>query len=245
MVYNNQFSMDKYFENNYGLPKKPAKYVFGKKSFLVLILFCWIWIPLAIIMTVKANNARKAWDEAYEYRRTNWWKEYEKAREKAIVDMKIKESAFKKLGIVEGDPDLDAVEPIFFYGPIFKGKDAYWRHSEAGDVRASKYECTYIVFKKEQILFYTNILNLCDTQKKKESTQEFFYSDITSVNISTESTTPDTAATGDKEAVEIDVEKVVLVVPGDKISMAFTPTEQGEESIKGMRNLIRERKSKA
>ena len=60
MTYNNTFSMDKYFQKNYGLPAKPAKYAFGKKNFIVLILFCWIWIPLFIIMTAKSNKNRAA-----------------------------------------------------------------------------------------------------------------------------------------------------------------------------------------
>ena len=37
MNYDNQFSMDKYFQTNYGLPAKPHKYVFGKKSFIILM----------------------------------------------------------------------------------------------------------------------------------------------------------------------------------------------------------------
>lgn len=243
MTYNNQFSMDKYFQKNYGLPQKPSKYVFGKKSLLVLILFCWIWIPLYIIMTYKTNKEIKEWEEAFEYRRCNWLNEYDKALEKAFKNMNLYDSALKKLGLVEDDPDLQAVKPFYISGNLY---DGFWRQDTKGKYRTSRREYTYIVFKQDQILFYRRVLDLLDLERKKETTLEFFYSDITSVNISTQSITPKNAAADStsNEIKELDVESFILVVPGDKINMAFESNGNVDESIKGMRTLIRERKLK-
>ena len=241
MDYNNQFSMDKYFQKNYGLPAKPKKYVFGKKPFLILILLCWIWIPLFIIMTAQSNKKIKAWEDAWNYRRTNWPAEYDKALAAEVEKMKLYDSALNKLGLVADDPDLEEVKPFCMSGALF---DGYWRSFKDGTYRTSMREYTYVVFKQEQVFFYRRVLNLLEPDRKKESTLEFFYSDITSVNISTESVTPKNAESdsGKDKADEIDIERVVLIVPGDKVSLAFEPGENAEESIKGMRTLFRERK---
>ena len=239
MNYDNQFSMEKYFQKNYGLPDKPQKYKFKKKPFLVLILLCWIWIPLAIIGTVLANKKVAAWEEAFEYRRTHWPAEYDAALAKAFDNMKLYESALKKTNLVE--EELMSVKPFYISGALF---DGYWRPSETGAYRTSRREYTYILFTNDQVVFYRRILDLLDLERKKESVLEFFYSDITSVNISTVSVEPKFAASDtENKPEELDTEKFVLVVPGDKIAMAFETNEEVDESIKGMRSLIRDKKT--
>lgn len=236
--YNNEFSMNNYFSNNYGLPPKPKAYKFGKKNFLVLILFCWIWIPLYIIKKSKSAAEISAWENALEYRRTHWPSEYDAALNKAFNDMKLYESALKKAGKVEDE--LLSVKPFFISGPLF---DGCWRKSEAGTYRTSRREYTYILFTDDQVIFYRRVLDLLDLERKKESVLEFFYSDVTSVNVSTTSVTPKQAAADTAEKPdELDVESFVLVVPGDKIIMSFETNDDVDESIKGMRTLIREKK---
>lgn len=240
MKYDNTFSIHRYFNTNFDLGYAPQKYKFGKKPILVLILFWWIILPIFIIKTVISNKKIKEWNEAYEYRRSNWWKEYEKHLAKTIKDFNIQKAALKKLGLVEDDPDLKTVAPITLQGPKF---DGYWRQAVNGRYRTSKYELTYIVFKKEQVLLYIANIDLLDPNKKKESTLEFFYSDITSVSTTTVSTKPKQKDAEGHEVQEIDTEAFVLIVPGDKISLAFTPYDGFDEScINGMKALIRERK---
>lgn len=239
MAYENNFTIGKYFEKNYGLGNKPGKFVFGKKSFLVLLLLFWFWIPYAIIGTILANKKVKEWEEAYEYRRNNWYKEYEKFLAKTVKEYDVRGRALKKLGVLEDDPDLETVKPILIHGKKF---DGYWRQATNGEYRTSRHEYTYIVFKQEQILLYTGIIDLLETDKKKESTLEFFYSDITSVNVSSVSITPKTAAIDGQKVEELEQEQFVLVVPGDKINFAFTADEETEKSINAMKALIRERK---
>ena len=244
MNYDNTFSMEKYFQKNYGLPAKPQAYKFKKKPFLILILFCWIWIPLAILGKMRANKMIKAWEDAFEYRRMNWPYEYDEALNKAFKDMKLYESALKKIGVVEEELKGErgsGIEPFYISGSLF---DGFWRKSEMGTYRTSRREYTYVVCTNDQVFFYRRILDLLDLERKKESTLEFFYSDITSVNISTASVAPRNAeADSDEKPEELDVESFVLVVPGDKISMAFETNEYADASIKGMRNLIRDKKT--
>ena len=239
MNYDNQFSMEKYFQTNYGLPAKPKKYKFKKKPFLILILFCWIWIPVAIIGTISANKKVAAWETAFEYRRTHWPAEYDAALAKAFDNMHLYDSALKKTGVVA--EQLSTVTPFYISGALF---DGYWRQSEAGTYRTSLREYTYILFTDDQVIFYRRVLDLLDLERKKESVLEFFYSDITSVNISTVSVEPKFAAADtENKPEELDTERFVLVVPGDKIVMAFETNDEVDASIKGMRNLIRNKKT--
>lgn len=239
MKYDNTFNIKDYFKTNYNLGYEPPKYKFGKKPILVLILFWWIILPIFIIKKVISNKKIKDWNEAFEYRRTHWLHEYDKYYEKVVKKFNIPQLAIKKLGLVEDDPDLKTVKPISIYGPRF---DGWWRRDNQGNYRTSKHEFTYIVFKQEQILFYILNIDLEEPEKKKESTLEFFYSDITSVNTSTVSTVPKQKEQDGQKVEEIDTEAFILIVPGDKISLAFTPNESTIKSINGMKALIRERK---
>ncbi len=239
MAYENNFTIGKFFETNYGLGNKPGKFVFGKKSFLVLLLLCWFWIPYAIIGTILANKKVKEWEEAYEYRKNHWWKEYDRFLEKTEKELNVAARGLKKLNIQPDDPDLKTVEPILLSGCKL---DGFWRSYTNGEYRTSRHEYTYIVFKQEQVLFYVVNIDLLDSSKKKESTLEFFYSDITSINTTTISTKPKQADADGKVVEEIDTEAFVLIVPGDKIQLAFTPTESATNSINAMKTLIRERK---
>ncbi len=250
MTYNNTFSFNNYFSENYGMPAKPKKpnlWHFSKKNIIVLILFCWIWIPQAIIMTVK-NNKKKAayeadlkdWNDAYNYRFNNWWKEYEKNLAIAEENMKLKESAMAKLNITE--QDIEDAEPFYIYGQIFNG--GYWRKAVNGTYRTSKLQYTYFFFTKEQVMVYERILDLMDLKLKKETTSEFFYSDLTSVSISQDSvsTTKATSLDGGDKEDEVEIERFSLIVPGDKKSFAYTANEKSTRGVNAMRTLIREKK---
>lgn len=240
MIYNNTFNINNYFATNYGLPDKPKKYKWVKKNLLITILFCWIWIPLYFYKTSQANKAISDWEAAYQYRLNNWYKEYEKFYKKAFDDLHLYQSGLVKLGLVEDQ--VKAVKPFYVFGPTF---DGYWRETTSGGYRSSKHEFTYIFFTDDQIYFYTRKLDLLDLNKKSESTLEFFFSDITSVGISTTSITPKNAgigADGKTQTKQIDQEQFVLVVPGDKINFAYTGNDQTAESINGMKHLIRQKK---
>ena len=75
MAYNNQFSMEKYFQNNYGLPKKPAQEKLNlPKNIIVLILFWWISVIVYLIKKSKRTKEIAEWDAAYNHRFNNWYK---------------------------------------------------------------------------------------------------------------------------------------------------------------------------
>lgn len=236
MAYNNQFSMEKYFQNNYGLPKKPAQEKLNlPKNIIVLILFWWISVIVYLIKKSKRTKEIAEWDAAYNHRFNNWYKEFDAALKKAEDNMKLRESAMSKLGIVE--EQLEEVKPFYIYGPKF---DGYYRPIKSGGFRSSQYEYTYIFFTQDQVLFYTRSLDLLDPSKKKESTQEYFYQDITSISTSTLSKEVSNKLEGKKE--EVETEAFVIIVPGDKVNMAYTGNELTNESVKGMKNLLRNKK---
>ncbi len=236
MVYNNEFSIDKYFQRNYGLPDKPNKIKLKlPKNFLIKILF-W-WVSLIIYMIKKAKNGKliAQWEDAYQYRLNNWYKEFDKYYASSFTKMDLKNKAMSKLGIVE--EQLKEVKPFYIYGPKF---DGYYRQASDGSYRSSHYEYTYIFFTEDQVLFYTRDLNLLNPDKKKESTQEYFYQDITSISTTVNSTEVKNNIMGKSE--EIETESFVIIVPGDKINLAYTGNEETNNSVKGMKNLLRNKK---
>jgi hypothetical protein len=87
---------------------------------------------------------------------------------------------------------------------------------------------------------YQYRFNMAD-DAKRESTQEYFYKDVTSFKTSTDSTEGDVF--GMKQTVE--QERFVVIVPGDHFvcSMSKTQDEDGlEEIIQAMKQKLREKK---
>ena len=237
MVYNNEFKIDLYFQKNYGLPAKPKGIKWNKpKNIIILLIFWWLSLIFFLIKQSKVNKEISQWEEAYQYRLNNWYKEFDKFYAKAEAAMDLKNKGMAKLGIVE--EQLQEVKPFYIYGPKF---DGYYRPISGGGYRSSRYEFTYIFFTEDQVLFYTRDLDLLQLDKKKESTQEYFYQDITS--ISTTTTSKEVKNTlEDNKSEEVETEAFVIIVPGDKVSLAYTGNETTNESVKGMKNLLRNKK---
>lgn len=82
--------------------------------------------------------------------------------------------------------------------------------------------------------------SILEHQIEKESTQEYFYQDVTSV--STTTTTKDvTNKLEDNKKEEIEEEAFVFIILGDKQSFAYIGNDSTNESVKGMKNLLREK----
>ena len=145
-----------------------------------------------------------------------------------------------KIGISE--EQLADVEPFFIYGSILSGAQDWFRTDASGVIRADHNEITWLFFSKDQVYLY-NIKFRLTTPKKTETTQEFFYTDIVSVTIGSESTSVDSRNCVDGlSSSAIEVEKFKLIVPGDKMSFAFTSNDGVSGSIQAMKNKIRDKK---
>ena len=75
--------------------------------------------------------------------------------------------------------------------------------------------------------------------KKSESTDEFFYKDVTSFSTSSETETAH--GLGD-EKFEVESNKFKMVVPGDKIFVSMDGVADSEQIIQAMKQKLREKK---
>lgn len=157
-----------------------------------------------------------------------------------LSEFNFKEKALDKHGLDE--EMVQEIPPVTFDGYVFdnksyalRGKDGYWR--------SSKYQVTWIFFGESQVYFYQYTFNM-DEAGKRESTEEYFYKDIT--NFSTASETEEVTSYDKNGSVtghhQIETNIFQLVVPGDKIKCSMKLNDETENIIKGMKNKLREKK---
>ena len=79
-----------------------------------------------------------------------------------------------------------------------------------------------------------------DEDKKSESTEEYFYRDVTSFNSRTET---EEAKDNHGNKIEVESNKFCIVVPGATLTVALQDTTGDFESaIQGMKQKLREKK---
>jgi len=152
-----------------------------------------------------------------------------------------KQKAINKIGLDESE--ITEIEPVHFEGFVFDKKSLYKRGDDGID-RSSKYQISWIFFSANQVYLYQNTFNM-DEDGKKERTEEYFYKDIT--NFSTVSETEEVASYDPKQEkdvlINMDTTRFSLVVPGDKLFCSMQQNEYTENSIKGMKAMLREKKN--
>ena len=269
-MYNNTFNVNDYFTVNFGLGDRPATAkmkvgmivggailaVFGIIMLAVLVKFSAIaaviigivflgiaalLITLAVVKFVKAKGRVKEWEDAYNYRYTHWDEELEAFYEKTLEEMNLKQAGMNKIGIDEALLEEAGVAPFSIHGQLYEG---WYRFGADGEIRTDDRQVTWLFFSKDQIYVYDITFSLTGRKKKVENTQEFFYTDIVSVSTgSVSKALPSSNSAGGGNAETIEAEEFRLVVPGDKISFAFTSNETITRSIQAMKNTIREKKN--
>lgn len=267
---NNKFNINDYFTKWYGLGAapvvnqlklKPIGIIFviamlaltfvAHFACIIGVALCgFIFIGLPIMKKSKEQKARDIWSENFRIRSTTWHGEYDKFLRKILDDLNLRQRGMDKLGIDESqvgkksedNDDASGTEPFDIHGNIFKG---YYRQDANGEYRTQYYEVTWIYCTTEQVLTYNIQLNLLDPSKKSEDTQEFFYDDIVSVSTSSQSVDvkAEQGVYDDKEGEScVESQAFKLVVPGDKILYSFTTTEAAVKAVKGLTQLIRDKK---
>lgn len=167
--------------------------------------------------------------------------EYDAMVRKAVNSFDFKKRALAKIGLDEDE--LQEIAPVTFEG--YKFDKAWGRKGDDNLWRSSCYQITWLFFSATQVYMYQYTLNM-DCDDKKESTDEYFYKDITNFSTSTE--TEEMRSEYDKNAKiwkkeNVETSKFSLVVPGDKLYCAMEPNEESERSIKGMKAKLREKKN--
>lgn len=141
-----------------------------------------------------------------------------------------------KLGIDEEEVKL--IDPIVIHGPYYKNivSGYYTRKGEDNRWRSSNYEVTVLYFSEKQVYSYNYRFSIVNSEKN-ESTDEYFYKDIVSV-----STSSDTITTNNNETFNLEYFKLTTS-GGTSISCAIWDMGEVEKSIRGMKQLLREKKS--
>ncbi|GHU48382.1 hypothetical protein FACS1894200_05330 [Spirochaetia bacterium] len=156
-----------------------------------------------------------------------------------------KQKALGKIGLDESQ--VNEVAPVHFEDYLFDDKKAYARRGKDGVWRSSAYQISWIFFSSTQIYVYQYTFNM-DEDGKKETTEEYFYKDIT--NFSTASDTVEkeapgkTSCTGKTSWVRTTVEtnRFQISASGDKFYCSMKQNDYAEKAVQGMKAKLREKK---
>ena len=148
--------------------------------------------------------------------------------------MDFKSKALGKIGLDEDE--VKEIPPVMFEGFVFK--NAYAKKRADGKWVSSAYQVSWIFFSSTQIYIFRHTFNM-DEDKKNESTDEFFYKDVTS--FSTSSETEEARGLG-SEKFEVETNKFCMVVPGDKLYVSMDGVNDSDSIIQAMKQKLREKK---
>ena len=162
--------------------------------------------------------------------------EYDKLVAKILADEKVKEKGLEAHCLDESQ--VTEVAPIHF-GSSFWAEGCKSRVGKDGYLRTSMYEDTWIFFSQHALFAFQ--YELCtDNGSRSERLYEFSYSDITS--ISEQNSKKDIV---DSEGQRFAYENVLKITVAENIlSIRLHNDEEAANSIKAMKTLIREKKSK-
>ena len=156
-----------------------------------------------------------------------------------LNDLNLKQKALGKIGLDEDQ--LKEIPPVYLHG--FNFDDAYMRIGKDGRLRSSKYDATWLFFSSTQMYMYSYTMDMA-SDSKKETTEEYFYKDITNFSTASESVSaPQTSGCfGNAKPKASEYNKFTLVVPGDKFSCSISGVSDAENSINAMKQKLREKK---
>jgi hypothetical protein len=180
--------------------------------------------------------SKKMTDEAYE----------DLIRNK-VTGTNFKQKAMDKIGLDESQ--VNEIPPVFFEGYLFDEKKGLAKFGKDRKWRSSIYQLSWLFFSNTQVYVYQYTFNL-DEDGKKESTEEYFYKDITNFSTSSETiekpVAEEVGGCGGKKTQlilkNIDEERFALTVPGAKFYCSMTPKDDTEGIIQAMKAKLREKK---
>ena len=145
-----------------------------------------------------------------------------------------RQKALSKIGLDE--EEVSEIPPAMFEGFVFN--NAYAKRNASGNWVSSSYQVSWIFFSSTQIYIYRSTFNM-DDDKKVESTDEFFYRDVTSFSTASETENAH-GLSGTK--IEVETNKFKMVVPGDQIFVSMDGVANSEQIIQAMKQKLREKK---
>lgn len=171
--------------------------------------------------------------------------EYDAMLKAKINSIDIRAKALNKIGLDESQ--VNEIEPVHFEGFLFDEKKAYARLGRDRVWRSSAYQVSWIFFSDTQVYVYQYTFNM-DEDGKKESTEEYFYKDITNFSTASDSVEKEVvdkvSCSGQTTYIRksVDTDRFALVVPGDKFYCSMEQSDYTERAIQGMKAKLREKK---
>lgn len=171
--------------------------------------------------------------------------EYESMVMNKAKSIDFKKKAMDKIGLDESQ--LKEVPPVHFEDYLFDDKNAYARRGKDGKWRSSAYQISWLFFSSTQVYVYQYTFNM-DEDGKKESTEEYFYKDITNFSTSEDTVEKETVSKVScrgnvtYERTNVNTSRFALIVPGDKFYCAMKQSDYVEKAIQGMKAKLREKK---
>jgi len=148
--------------------------------------------------------------------------------------MNFRAKALSKAGVDE--EEVKEIPPVIFEGFVFD--NAFAKRCANGNWVSSSYQVSWMFFSSSQVFIYSYTFHM-DEDKKKERTDEFFYKDVVSFTTTSET---ETAHDIENKKFEIQTNKLVMVVPGDKLYISMDGSGNTESVIQGMKQKLREKK---
>lgn len=149
--------------------------------------------------------------------------------------LNLKQKALSKIGLDEDE--LQEIPPIMFEGFTFK--NAWSKRRANGNWVSSAYQVSWLFFSATEVYIYQYTMNM-DEDKKSESTEEYFYRDVTSFNTRTET---ENAKDNHGNKIEVESNKFAIIVPGATLCVALDDSNGDfEAAIQGMKQKLREKK---
>lgn len=159
--------------------------------------------------------------------------DYNNLVQNRLKELNTQDRALEKLGV-----DIDQVNeisPVNFHG--YDLDEGPYLRQNSGEWVTPRYEFIWVFFSDSQIYIYHCSFNMFNNGID-ESTQEYFYKDVTSFKTATYK--PKNAP----QDTDIRYEKFSIIVPGDSVSVSMTGTEENSTSIvNGMKQKLREKKN--
>lgn len=159
--------------------------------------------------------------------------------------LNLKQRALNKIGVDEDQ--LKEIEPVFFEG---YSKENSFVGKQDGKLRSTWYETTWLFFSDNQVYMYTYNWDM-ESDGKRETSEEYFYTDITNFNTSSETIEAFQIKVGcngkekSREKVNREYSSFSLVVPGDKFFCSTSNAPNAEASVSAMKQKLREKKGQA
>ena len=146
----------------------------------------------------------------------------------------LRKRALGRIGLDEDQ--LKEIPPVFISGYDFEGDRALCLRQGSDRMwRSSRYEGSWLFFSDSHVYMYYYRVDMI-SNTKSEQMHEYFYKDITSFSMASESR--------EQEGKIYEASRFSLIVPGDKFNCSASGTDSTvlDRSLSAMKQKLREKK---